>query len=120
MQGQVQVIGELFPRSVSLPPDALLRLAEILVATLRKQILAGIDASGRRFPPGVDLQRSGALLASMRPVVVNGAPSVEVGVPYAPYVNARYRFDDLAPQYREELEAAWAPIIEEALRANQG
>lgn len=86
-------------------------MADALALTLREQIEAGIDGEGNAFPPGVDLIRTGALLASMRGVVIDGVPSVEVGVPYAPYVLGRYKADQIAPQFVPVLEQRWQPIL---------
>ena len=91
--------------------QALQEMADVMATTLQEQILAGINQNGDRFPPGVDLIASGALVRSIRGVVVNGVPSVEVGVPYADVVNARYGFAGICPQWMAEFEKQLQPII---------
>ena len=97
--------------NIVISPAGLQLLADALALTLREQIEAGIDSTGAPFPPGVDLVRTGALLSSIRGVVLDGNPSIEIGVPYAPYVLARYNATELAPQFLTLLEQHWAPIF---------
>lgn len=101
---------------ITFTPQGLQLMADALALTFREQILAGLDETGRSFPPGVDLVNSGALLASIRGVVVDGTPQIEVGVPYGPIVLGRYKSTSLCPQYQQILLARCQPIIEQHSR----
>lgn len=92
--------------------ESLQEMADVTAELLQEQIKARLDMNGNPFPPGVDLISSGALLASIRGIVKDGMPLVEIGVPYAPYVNARYGFAGICPQYQPELQKRLQPIIE--------
>jgi hypothetical protein len=96
---------------ITYTPVCLQLLADALAETYRDQLRAGIDADGNPFPYGIDLIKTGLLLASIKGVVINGEPTVEVGAPYALYVLPRYNATGLAPQFVTILEQRWQPIL---------
>jgi len=98
--------------TIQFTPASLQQMADVLAELLKEQIRARLDMNGNPFPPAVDFIQSGALLRSIRGVVVNGVPMVEIGVPHAIYVNARYGFAGICPQWQPELERRLQPIAE--------
>lgn len=98
--------------TIQFTPESLQEMADVLTQLLKEQIKARLDKFGNTFPAGVDLIASGALINSIRGVVVNGSPEVEIGVPYAPYVEARYGFAGICPAWMPELERRLAPIVD--------
>jgi hypothetical protein len=96
---------------ITYTPACLQLLADALADTYKDQLRAGIDSDGNAFPYGVDLVQSGLLMASIKGVVINGEPTVEVGAPYAPFVLPRYNATGLAPQFITILEQRWQPIL---------
>ena len=96
---------------ISIPATALVMMADALALTFKEQIQAGLDEHGNSFPLGVDLVRTGLLLASIKGEVVNGEPSISIGVPYAPIVLTRYQSTSLCPQYQQILEQRWQAIL---------
>ncbi len=96
------------------PPATLQQMADLLAQTFRDQIEAGLDETGAPFPVGIDLYKTGALLNSIKGVVVDGEPTVEVGVPYAPYVLGNYKSTALCPQYQQILITRWQPLMSQA------
>ena len=96
---------------ISIPAPVLQLMADALALTFKEQIQAGLDEQGNSFPPGVDLVRSGLLLASIKGVVIDGEPTINIGVPYAPFVLTRYQSTSLCPQYQRILEQRWQAIL---------
>jgi hypothetical protein len=96
---------------IEITDEGLQLIANELAKTFRDQIVAGIDEDGNPFPVGVDLVGTGALLASITGVVIDGVPQISVGVPYAPFVLSRYKSTKLCPQYQEILIARCQPIV---------
>ena len=95
--------------------EALQEAANLLSTTLVDQILAGLDMHGNHFPAGVTLLRSGAFLRSFRGVVQGDKAYVEVRVPYATILNARYGFESVCPQWRDEFEKKLQPILDRGM-----
>ena len=87
-------------------------MADVMAALQVEQIRAGLNSLGSPFPRGVDLIRTGHLLASIHGVVQNGAPCIAVDVPYAEAVNARFGFLGICPAWMPELEKRLQPILE--------
>jgi hypothetical protein len=91
--------------------DALKKAAGIVAQFIKRQIEEGVDSSGSRFPPGVDLIASGALLASIEGTVDSGKIEIVCTVPYAPHVEARYHFMGVAPSNLRALYSALEPVL---------
>jgi hypothetical protein len=79
-------------------------LARVALEIMEEQARAGISADGTPFPPGktkprIDLHDTGNLFDYVQ--LFSG--SVRFQAPYAAAVNAKYPFNSIAPQYREEF-----------------
>jgi len=96
-------------------PKALQEIADLVADMSQQQAIAGIDANGQPFPPGVTLIRTGAMLRSIHGEVRNGEPCVVADTDYAQYVQERIPFAGIAPQYMSEFEAKAQQILEQEI-----
>jgi hypothetical protein len=88
-------------------------LARLGLELMERQARDGVSGSGAPLPPGVDLHQSGRLFRD----VSTAGGVVQFRAPYAAQVNARYEFNSLAPQYRDEYLRRAAEIIRAHLTA---
>ena len=89
-------------------PETRKKINELLARKNLQQMEARKDATGRSLPPGIDLERSGRLKASLSWDV----EGYGFGVPYAEAVNARFNFLGLSDRALEELDDEIAKLLE--------
>ena len=97
--------------TVLFTPEALAEMGKVIAAMIVEQItVQGINADGLALPPGVDLQETGTLLASIEAKIATDGITIACGASYAVYVDARYHFFGIAPQNYAELYRRLTPI----------
>jgi hypothetical protein len=100
-------------KKLGLSPKGQTDLARLALEFMERQASAGVSATGAPHPPGVDLHDTGRL---WRDVVLYSG-SVRFQAPYAAIVNAKYPFNNIAPQYHEEFMQRAAEILRRELVA---
>jgi hypothetical protein len=100
-------------KKLGLSPKGKTDLAALALEIMERQANAGVSATGAPHPPGVDLHDTGRLFRDVQLF----AASVRFQAPYAAIVNARYPFNNIAPQYRDEFMQRAAEILRRELVA---
>jgi hypothetical protein len=100
-------------KKLGLSPKGQTDLARLALEFMERQASAGVSATGAPHPPGVDLHDTGRL---WRDVVLYSG-SVRFQAPYSGVVNARYPFNNIAPQFHEEFLQRAAEIMRRELVA---
>jgi hypothetical protein len=92
--------------------DSVSKMGKVIAAIIKEQIAAGITATGERLPGGVDLKDTGALIASIEEKISSEGLEIACSVPYAVFVENRYHFFGVSPQFLPTLFQRLQPIAE--------